>query len=47
MKKRINKSQRKFQSAGRLQQPGQKPKDLNVRARQVTFCIDLFKSNSV
>ncbi|XP_059373705.1 lysophosphatidylserine lipase ABHD12-like [Carassius carassius] len=33
MKKRINKSERKFQSAGRLQQSGQKPKDLNVHAR--------------
>uniref|UniRef100_A0A671L8V8 Monoacylglycerol lipase ABHD12-like n=1 Tax=Sinocyclocheilus anshuiensis TaxID=1608454 RepID=A0A671L8V8_9TELE len=33
MKKRINKSERKFQYAGRLQQSGQKPKDLNLHAR--------------
>ncbi|KTF70948.1 hypothetical protein cypCar_00044690 [Cyprinus carpio] len=42
MKKRINKSERKFQSAGGLQRSSQKPKDLNVHARQV--CIDFFKN---
>lgn len=35
MKRRINKSERKIQSAGRLQ----KPKDLNEHARQVTFAV--------
>lgn len=43
MKKRINKSERKFQSAGRLQQSGQKPKDLSVHARQVTFALTSLK----
>ncbi|XP_018934881.1 lysophosphatidylserine lipase ABHD12-like [Cyprinus carpio] len=33
MKKRINKSERKFQSAGGLQRSSQKPKGLNVHAR--------------
>lgn len=43
MKKRINKSERKFQSAGRLQRSGQKPKDLSVNARQVTFALTSLK----
>jgi len=40
MKRRINKSERKLQSAGRLA----KPKDLNERARQAIFVVmeDIF-----
>ncbi|KTG40795.1 hypothetical protein cypCar_00008117 [Cyprinus carpio] len=45
MKKRINKSERKFQYAERLQQSGQKPKDLNVHARQVKYCTDFFENS--
>lgn len=51
MKRKIVQSDRKKQSAGRLQQSGQKPKDLNVHARQVAYVVLSFlhktKSNNI
>ncbi len=51
MKRKIVQSDRKKLSAGRQQQSGQKPKDLNVHARQVAYVVLTFlhktKSNNI